>query len=236
MISWWTSAPFSHELELVCPWHPSYIPPKNVDFSSGNLRLKPGDTSIHQTVGIGMTVPQIIGQLMHSPPLTSPVYDITWSVGGKHGTLGNMKVTGTTKLMQDRVSKQEKKGYIFIELTSAATAFSGTKVTLYHGTSGAAAALIVSGGFRPSVGGNLGAGVYMSRDLKICKMFMKAGGNILKGDVDVGTVFIATGWDQTGASWAGYDTVFLSAACSSRSLEEWTIRDPARIKGIAIHM
>ena len=88
----------------------------------------------------------------------------------------------------------------------------GKSYTMYHGTSAASAAAIQSGGFHPSLTGMLGAGVYLSKDVRKAKAY---GPVVLSCTVDVGKVKCI---DRQGhpfqKSWhdAGYDTLL---RCSS---------------------
>jgi len=99
-------------------------------------------------------------------------------------------------------------------------------VILYHGTNPTAAQAIISTQqFKPGSSGNLGPGVYMSRDLTICKMF---GSHFLSAVVNPGKVetvsgFVGTTWHSKGA-----DTAYLPKTNSPRNLEEWCIRIPSK--------
>jgi len=246
MIRMETAAPLQVELECVSPWNLAYIPCKNMDFSVNNLRLQPNSTDVHQQVGFGMTVQQIVGQLRNSKPQASPLYDVQW-VPGQGSNTGEgytqkmwVEPSPSTSSMSGRLSWARKKGLWLVEASfhgSSSGSQSG-QYTLYHGTSKTAAqAIVTSQLFKPSTGGNLGAGVYMSRDLTICKMFAQgSAGNVLKAVVDAGKIFNAHGWDSTGQQWSGYDSCLLEQQYSPRAppLEEWAIRDPTRIKQITI--
>ncbi|CUF76357.1 ankyrin repeat protein, putative [Bodo saltans] len=237
-----TVAPLQVELECVAPWNTAYIPCKRMDFSVNNLRLESGSQSIHQQVGFGMTVQQIIGQLKNATPQASPLYDTRFAPGSGNetgeGYSRNLYAKAVGNAMPGRLVWARKKGFWMVEPAFLTATGPNQSYTLYHGTGGPAAQSILQGGFKPSTGGNLGAGVYMSRDITICLMFQKVGGNILSATVDVGSLFLAKGFDQTGSNWAGFDAVLLEQQFSPRAppLEEWVIRDPAKIRNIAIYM
>lgn len=235
MIRVFVGVPVQVELECVSPWNTTYIPCKNMDFSVNNLRLKPNDVALHQQIGFGMTVQQIVGQLRNSPALASPLYDVRWIAGsGTNSGEGMSRTmwcehTPATSPMKSRLPWARTKKFILVEAPfHGSTSGEGTTVILYHGTSPAAAQSILQSNFNPSTSGNLGAGVYMSRDMTIVNMFAKGGakGNILVATVDLKRKYNARGFDSTGASWAGYDSCYLDQSFSPRNLEEWCIRNP----------
>eukprot|EP00672_Neobodo_designis_P015032 CAMPEP_0174869614 /NCGR_PEP_ID=MMETSP1114-20130205/68170_1 /TAXON_ID=312471 /ORGANISM="Neobodo designis, Strain CCAP 1951/1" /LENGTH=117 /DNA_ID=CAMNT_0016104865 /DNA_START=63 /DNA_END=413 /DNA_ORIENTATION=+ len=113
-----------------------------------------------------------------------------------------MTLDGTTGQMKGRIAKFRAKGFHFVEAPHVGGP-GGTRVTLWHGTSASAAAAIVAGGFKVSTGGNLGSGVYMSRDMRIVKQFAAyyaLNSAIVCGDVDTGKVITMQGFDSSG-SW-----------------------------------
>jgi len=104
--------------------------------------------------------------------------------------------------------------------------------TMYHGTSKENAERIHREGFRPSAGGMLGAGVYMSTDIDKARGY---GPVVLEAQVQVGKVKRV---DRQGhpaqKSWAddGYDSAWVPPNCgmvrSGRT--ENCIKDPAKIE------
>ena len=102
---------------------------------------------------------------------------------------------------------------------------------MFHGTDASAARSIEQGGFRPSTGGMLGRGVYVSRDVEKAKAY---GSVVLRVSVRVGRVkrIDHQGHPQQ-KSWhaAGYDTAWVPAACGMvpSGMEEDCVYDPARI-------
>jgi len=107
--------------------------------------------------------------------------------------------------------------------------------TMYHGTSAVAAVSIQAhGGFRPSTGGMLGPGVYLSQNIEKARRYAHHGGVILKCVVDVGRVATI---DRQGhpmqKTWheSGYDAAWCPPACGMvpSGLEEHCVFDPSRI-------
>ncbi|XP_067232404.1 gig2-like protein DreN isoform X2 [Chanodichthys erythropterus] len=109
--------------------------------------------------------------------------------------------------------------------------------TMYHGTLKTNAPAIISSGFRPSLGGTLGPGVYCSRDINKAMRYPPCAPNdrvVLKLRVRVGKVkridmqsLNLTSWHQNG-----YDTAWLPA--SVLGLEEDCVFDPKRLTVIGI--
>lgn len=110
--------------------------------------------------------------------------------------------------------------------------------TMYHGTLKTNAPAIISSGFRPSLGGTLGPGVYCSRDINKAMGYPACAPNdrvVLKLRVRVGKVKridmqslnLKTSWHQNG-----YDTAWLPA--SVFGLEEDCVFDPKRLTVIGI--
>ncbi|XP_077089236.1 uncharacterized protein LOC143740941 [Siphateles boraxobius] len=110
--------------------------------------------------------------------------------------------------------------------------------TMYHGTLKTNAPAIISSGFRPSVGGTLGPGVYCSRDINKAMGYPACAPNdrvVFKLRVRVGKVKRVdmqslnqmTSWHQNG-----YDTAWLPA--SVFGLEEDCVFDPKRLTVIGI--
>ncbi|XP_063060064.1 gig2-like protein DreN [Engraulis encrasicolus] len=107
--------------------------------------------------------------------------------------------------------------------------------TMYHGTDQTCANAIISSGFRPSLGGTLGPGVYCSRDINKA---MGYGQVVLKLRVRVGKVKkidvqnqnMRTTWQQHG-----YHTAWLPAgAFMPGGLEEDCVWDPKRLTVVGI--
>ena len=222
------------ELEFVPPYNADIWPQRSVDATMNNLQVRPADlaaSQISQIVAIGVSIERIVRQI--AAKKTSPVYDIRWTTNvppGKkpEGVHGNAYCEGTSYIMRVRLdTKMRGKGWALIE----GPAFAGDKVVLYHGTDAAAQKAILSSPapyFRPGKSGNLGAGIYLSRDLTICKMF---GSHFLKLEVMPGAVKAMTGWDSSGG-WADngrFQTAFLEQSKSPRTppLEEWCITNDA---------
>lgn len=110
--------------------------------------------------------------------------------------------------------------------------------TMYHGTLKTNAPAIISSGFRPSLGGTLGPGVYCSRDINKAMGYPLCAPNdrvVLKLRVRVGKVKkidrqnmnLITSWHQNG-----YDTAWLPA--SVFGLEEDCVFDPKRLTVVGI--
>jgi hypothetical protein len=138
--------------------------------------------------------------------------------------------------MQYRLNKMREKGYRLVE----GPHFVGGHVVLFHGTSLAAHNKILqTKTFKAGSRGKLGPGVYMSRDLKICRMFAVNGGKILRAELTPGMMKEVTGWDEHGA-WAEgnkYHTAYLDQANSPRQpipFEEWCITQYAVDKGCVV--
>ncbi|KAI1903778.1 hypothetical protein AGOR_G00030720 [Albula goreensis] len=115
----------------------------------------------------------------------------------------------------------------------------GRRYTMYHGTSAQAATLIKQNGFRRSIGGMLGPGVYVSRDPKKANSYppnIPANQRVvLKLRVNVGRVKkidspghpLRFTWHQNG-----YNTAWIPPNCGvvGSGLEEDCVWDPKRIK------
>ncbi|XP_062407929.1 uncharacterized protein LOC134099153 [Sardina pilchardus] len=128
-------------------------------------------------------------------------------------------------------------------LESSATPADGGAYTMYHGTSRAAAAGILKTGFRPSSGGMLGPGVYVSRDLqKAIKYPLGLSDHdriILKVKVEVGKV-IAINYQghPLQKTWRakGYDTAWCPPNCGMvpSNQEEDCVWDAKRVKVLGV--
>ena len=124
--------------------------------------------------------------------------------------------------------------YAVFKVRAPTMAVGGNVRTLWHGTSIRNAVKILQGGFIPSRGGLLGAGVYFGL---IRKASMYGGDNVIfKCDVALGRVLPArreiTSWDADRTE--GYDSVKGITGVTrtwggSLRNPEWVIRDPARI-------
>lgn len=111
--------------------------------------------------------------------------------------------------------------------------------TMYHGTHKSNAPAIISSGFKPSLGGTLGAGVYCSRDINKAMIYpglcAPSDRVVLKLRVRVGKVKridaqsmnLKTTWHQNG-----YDTAWLPATLGG--YEEDCVRDPKRLTVVGI--
>ncbi|KAM3610268.1 uncharacterized protein V6R79_001604 [Siganus canaliculatus] len=116
---------------------------------------------------------------------------------------------------------------------------------MYHGTSIAAAKLIIPNGFQPSSGGMLGPGVYVSRDMnKAARYPLNSSdsdrvifelrvrpGRVKKIDKDSHSLQFT--WHANG-----YDTAWIPPNCGLRAvpsgLEEDCVFDPKRVEVVAI--
>jgi hypothetical protein len=120
----------------------------------------------------------------------------------------------------------------------------GREMTMYHGTSQAAAIQIKKGGehgLRPSTSGMLGAGIYCSRELQKAQAYAKGngGGVIFELRVRVGKVKridlkghpLQKTWHQ-----AGYDTAWVPPGCgvNPSGLEEDCVWDPKRVRIVRV--
>eukprot|EP00658_Telonema_sp_P-2_P085644 TRINITY_DN9801_c0_g1_i4.p1 TRINITY_DN9801_c0_g1~~TRINITY_DN9801_c0_g1_i4.p1 ORF type:complete len:299 (-),score=32.36 TRINITY_DN9801_c0_g1_i4:278-1174(-) len=235
------------EIEVVTPWNNGYFPAQNMDFSCNNLQLEPNSNcELRQCFTIMMTSLEIATQLLHRPqPHASPTRDCDWIPYDKkehptpgEGVSGRMYVKGTTDAMKVRLEKFRKKGFLLVEQPHVSV--TGNTVVLFHGTDAASMkGILASKAFIPSKKGNFGPGTYMSRDMSIVNLFAKP--HILRADVDPGRIYIVPkGQTDPNGNWrtvgSGSDTAFLSAANSWRSMEEWCIVDPSRIKNIHQHI
>ena len=117
------------------------------------------------------------------------------------------------------------------------------RVIMYHGTTTLNAQEILRSGFKQSVDGLLGRGVYLSPDIEKAekypfgyKRYQKC---IIKVAVDLGKVKRITyiGGLQKTWQYNGYDTAWVPANCGlvPSGLEEDCIFDPDRISIISVH-
>uniref|UniRef100_A0A8C7W4L9 PARP catalytic domain-containing protein n=1 Tax=Oncorhynchus mykiss TaxID=8022 RepID=A0A8C7W4L9_ONCMY len=114
----------------------------------------------------------------------------------------------------------------------------GKTYVMYHGTTKQAAGKIRASGFRPSAGGMLGHGVYLSRDMKKASRYpLDHPENqrvVIRVKVNVGKVKridsqdhpLRTTWHENG-----YDTAWVPPNCGmvKSGLEEDCVWDPNRI-------
>lgn len=113
----------------------------------------------------------------------------------------------------------------------------GKVLTMYHGTSLEAAKAIMRGGFKPSVKGLLGEGVYVTKDIEKAS---KYGPVILECEVHVGSVAVINKKHHPMQKcWAshGFDAAWippLSGVVSS-GLEEHCVADPKRIAPLRMY-
>ncbi len=118
---------------------------------------------------------------------------------------------------------------------------------MYHGTTFRRAANIHAKGFTRTPDGMLGAGIYLSRDIKKAAQYATAGngrpGIIIKCEVQVGRVKkVASQDDKFQKSWRrnGYDTAWVPSnnrmkkrnGVAFSQLTENCVSDPRRIKVI----
>ncbi|XP_017574449.1 gig2-like protein DreN [Pygocentrus nattereri] len=111
--------------------------------------------------------------------------------------------------------------------------------TMYHGTHKSNAPAIISTGFRPSMGGTLGPGVYCSRDINkamaypgscatndrvVLKLRVRVG-KVKK--IDAQSIHLQTTWHQNG-----YDTAWLPSTMGG--YEEDCVWDPKRLTVVGI--
>ncbi|KAM3598185.1 uncharacterized protein V6R79_014687 [Siganus canaliculatus] len=115
----------------------------------------------------------------------------------------------------------------------------GQQYVMYHGTSSRNAQSIVAAGFRPSSGGMLGRGVYLSRDLDKASRYPlnhpEHDRVVIKVVVDVGRVIkIDSQHHPRRTTWHehGFDTAWVPPNCGmvKSGLEEDCVWDPSRIK------
>mmetsp|Transcript_66792 Transcript_66792/g.215902 ORF Transcript_66792/g.215902 Transcript_66792/m.215902 type:complete len:231 (+) Transcript_66792:15-707(+) len=107
----------------------------------------------------------------------------------------------------------------------------GRTYTMFHGTSAANASSIQIQGFRPSVDGMLGPGVYLSRDLRKAKAYGPA---MLECSVSLGRVKKITHQGHPyQKTWRqhGYDTAWVPENCGrvASGLEEDCVAHPSRV-------
>jgi len=217
-------------------WNMRGLPPPNMD-ACNSLRLEPGAPlgELRLEPRITTTVEEIVSQLLNRPKRHAiPARYCEKKQGGTDGVNQNMTVQGTTDRMQDRFDKVHAKGYHVVEAPHV-VGNGNTRITLYHGTSVAAAAEIVANGFNASAKGRLGPGVYMSADMNMARKYAekrRQHGAIISAEVDAGKVITMQDFDDSG-SWQtrGYDSAFLPQCYSKRSepMEEWCIVNPSRI-------
>lgn len=119
----------------------------------------------------------------------------------------------------------------------------GATVIAYHGTSSIAADDIERNGFKPSLWGMLGAGVYISRDLRKVRRYANKGtdGAILRLRVDVGCIVVMDEHCIDSArrlpqTWYkhGFDTAWVpqGAGVVPSNMEEACVNNPACIQVI----
>lgn len=118
--------------------------------------------------------------------------------------------------------------------------------TMFHGTTVASARLIIASGFKPSSGGMLGKGVYVSRDKNKAANYPRGGSNlsdqvILELRVRVGRVKrIDKDNHPLQYTWSmqGYNTAWVPPNCGMLSipsgLEEDCVADPKRVTVVGI--
>jgi hypothetical protein len=102
---------------------------------------------------------------------------------------------------------------------------------MYHGTSEATAKLIECGGFKPSVSGMLGPGVYCTRDIRKAKQY---GAVILTLLVNVGRVKVIELPNERNEQWQSgpFDSAWVKPGVQP-SGEEDCIKDLKRVQVLA---
>uniref|UniRef100_A0A8C5MZD9 PARP catalytic domain-containing protein n=1 Tax=Leptobrachium leishanense TaxID=445787 RepID=A0A8C5MZD9_9ANUR len=129
-------------------------------------------------------------------------------------------------------------GFCEIFLLSNARPMDGKLYTMYHGTTLARAEKIIDEGFKQSIDGILGRGVYVSRDIKKASQYPRGDKSdqvILKVRVNVGKVKrINRQGHPMQMTWHdnGFDTAWIPPGCGmvDSRLEEDCVWDPKRIK------
>eukprot|EP00434_Breviolum_minutum_P019452 symbB.v1.2.017155.t1/scaffold1331.1/size125086/9 len=108
----------------------------------------------------------------------------------------------------------------------------GKTMTMYHGTSQSNARSIVANGFRPSTGGMLGAGVYVTADPEKAKRY---GNTLITVEVKTGkTKKITSQSDPMRTTWNshGYNSAWVPANCGmvTSGLTETCVFNPNRLR------
>lgn len=108
----------------------------------------------------------------------------------------------------------------------------GKTMTMYHGTSQSNAQSIVASGFRPSTGGMLGAGVYVTADPAKAKRY---GNTLITVEVKTGrTKKITSQSDPLRTTWNshGYNSAWVPENCGmvTSGLTETCVFNPDRIR------
>ncbi|XP_029622260.1 uncharacterized protein LOC115202318 [Salmo trutta] len=170
-------------------------------------------------------------------------YDTAWVPPGVNMVESNRQencVYDPTRIKVMEVMKVNKKTISrYRHLQSGATPEDSHVYVMYHGTSKQAAVKIQRNGFQPSKDGMLGAGVYLSRDIrKVIKYPIGANDSdrmVLKVKVDVGKVKVINeqGHDMQ-YNWHtkhGYDTAWVPPGVDmvTSKQEEDCVYDPKRI-------
>eukprot|EP00796_Vickermania_ingenoplastis_P009684 gene9684-6781_t len=233
----------------------AYVPwkPEKMDFSANNLRLQAGVEAITLTCSIFISAEGTVRQMTRSDgqpsdvALTSPCRDCRWEPHGNDGVGRNLKLVGTTRQMQNAISRMRSRGFHFVEGGFCYDSIGGAEPTiiLFHGTSMAAAEKIAAGS-----SASLEAGVYLTRTVRVALHYALrsigvAPKNAVKTDIPyerlaIMRVVVRPGkicFIDTSRSRAwqrpGVDTGFLPVEESIRGgkrwSEEWVVRDPARI-------
>ena len=121
-------------------------------------------------------------------------------------------------------------------VTASRSGGTGTKV--YHGTSKAAADAILDSGFKPSTGGLLGAGVYVTTDRSKAVAFAKEHGNdgrVIVGRAELGSTATVDARDArrgkySETAWqSSHDTAYVPRG-EGVARPEHCVQDPARVK------
>lgn len=130
---------------------------------------------------------------------------------------------------------------LWVEPQDPSEVISDRTYVMYHGTTSRNAESIQLWGFRPSSGGQLGPGIYLSRDQQKASRYPighpKGDKVIIQVLVDVGKVItIRYQNDPVRKTWyhSGYDSAWVPEWPAVRTLEENCVRDPRRIKILQI--
>lgn len=162
---------------------------------------------------------------------------VVWRRQGWEYTISNLRpaerVLVSVTAINDAGEGRSKEYFVY---TSRFDRRDGKVYEMFHGTDPSAARSIQQGGFRPSTGGMLGAGVYLSRDVRKARGY---GSIVLKCVVNVGKVKcinyqghpLQKSWHQNG-----YDTAWVPPNCGmvSSGLEEDCVYDPKRIRIVGV--
>eukprot|EP00796_Vickermania_ingenoplastis_P009688 gene9688-6785_t len=232
----------------------AYVPwkPEKMDFSANNLRLQAGVEAITLTCSIFISAEGTVRQMTRSDgqpsdvALTSPCRDCRWEPHGNDGVGRNLKLVGTTRQMQNAISRMRSRGFHFHRRRRTHYYLISRHL---HGGGGedCCGQFSIS---RGSGNAHYGEGVYLTRTVRVALHYALrsigvAPKNAVKTDIPyerlaIMRVVVRPGkicFIDTSRSRAwqrpGVDTGFLPVEESIRGgkrwSEEWVVRDPARI-------